>query len=289
MNQLHEECHARVKYKVECPNCGEISRKETIKGYEYAKDQFVIIDLDELEKLRAKDESRAIRIENFTAAGQVDPLNLSETSYYLLPDGTAGQKPFALLQTALERKDLVCVARVVLHNKDQLVLIRSLDKIMCMTVLRYESELKDIDQFSEELTADEVTDEEFKLAETLIKETTIDTFEIANYSDTYQERLSALIQSKVDGKEIVTPEAVEVEAPVTSLMDALKASVERVRGEVGKSGSKKEPVAAGAPLKKVAKSVAKPKKKASSTKKKASETKKKSKAKAKKKSKPKPR
>ena len=262
MNQLHEECHARIKYKVECPNCGEISRKETIKGYEYAKDQFVIIDLDELDKLRAKDESHAIRIENFTTAGQVDPLHFSETSYYLLPDGTVGEKPFALLQSALERKNLVCVARVVLHKKDQLVMIRALDKIMCMTVLRYESEIKGLDLFEEEFTGGEVTDDEFKLAETLIKETTVDTFSISDYSDTYHERLTELINSKVEGKEIVTPEVVEEEAPVTSLMDALKASVERVRGEVGKPAKKKVPVGAGVALKKVAKSVAKPKKKA---------------------------
>ena len=262
MNQLHEECHARIKYKVECPNCGEISRKETIKGYEYAKDQFVIIDLDELDKLRAKDESHAIRIENFTTAGQVDPLHFSETSYYLLPDGAVGEKPFALLQSALERKNLVCVARVVLHKKDQLVMIRALDKIMCMTVLRYESEIKGLDLFEEEFTGGEVTDDEFKLAETLIKETTVDTFSISDYSDTYHERLTELINSKVEGKEIVTPEVVEEEAPVTSLMDALKASVERVRGEVGKPAKKKVPVGAGVALKKVAKSVAKPKKKA---------------------------
>ena len=79
LNQLHSECNSRIQQKVVCPNCGDISRDQIVKGYEYAKNQFVVIDLDELEKLRSQDESRAVRIESFISPEQIDPIYYSDT------------------------------------------------------------------------------------------------------------------------------------------------------------------------------------------------------------------
>lgn len=228
LNQLHADCNSRVNLKTVCPACGDISRKDIIKGYEYAKDQYVVIDLDEMEKLRLKDESRAIRIEKFIHPHQVDPIHFSESSYFLIPDGAPGQKPYALLREAMERKQLVCIAQVVLHNREQLVMVRPVDNMLCMTILRFSSELKSTSLFDDELSDQQLSEDEFKLAETLIDETTVDEFEIADYTDVYQERLTRLIESKVEGKELVQPPDVET-APVIDLMDALKASVERVK------------------------------------------------------------
>ncbi len=192
-----------------------------MKGYEFAKDQYVIIDLDELEKLRAKDENRAIRIESFIDPARIDPLYLSDTSYFLVPDGAAGQKPFALLCETMKRKQLSCVAQVVLHNKDQLVLVRPLGGLLCMTVLRYASQVKAAETFEDELVDTELSKSEYQLAETLIGETTIDTFDIAAYEDKYTSRLMQLIDSKVEGKELVTAPTVDA-PPVINLMEALK-------------------------------------------------------------------
>ena len=290
LNQLHEECNSRINYKVSCPKCGDISRSELVKGYEYSKDQYVVIDLDELEKLRAKDENKAIRIDKFINPEQVDPRYMSETTYYLVPDGAPGQKPFALLREALDKKYLACIAHVVLHNKDQLVLVRTVENLLAMTVLRYESELKSIDQFTEEVVATEISSDEYKLAEKLIDETTVDEFEIGEYEDKYHQRLTALIEAKVEGKEIVAAPDVAT-APVVNLMDALKASVKQIKDtepddtppkrrkaaptkkQVAKRGKKTTKSSAGRTskaAKALAKSLAaKPKKKAAKPKKKA--------------------
>lgn len=256
LNQLHAECNSRVKYKTECPTCGEISRSDIVKGYEFAKDQYVVIDLEELEKLRAHDETKAIRVDKFISPDQIDSLHLSETSYYLVPDGPAGQKPFKLLCAAMDRKNLVCIARVVLHNKDQLVLVRPLDGLLCATVLRYASQIKSTELFQEEMTDCEVSDDEFKLAETLINETTVDKFNISEYTDTYTQRLQELIDAKVEGKELVAAAPFEA-PPVINLMEALKASVENVRESQGRDRK----ITSGTPVKK---KVAKKGKKSSS-------------------------
>jgi len=125
-------------------------------------------------------------------------------------------------------KKLMCIARVVLHKKEQLVMVRPVEGLLCMTVLRYASELKHPSIFEDDVAEHDISDEEFKLAETLIKEITSDTFEIEEYQDIYHERLSQLIESKVDGKELVQAPETEVKTAV-NLMDALKASVAQVK------------------------------------------------------------
>lgn len=245
LNQLHQDCHSRVKYKTSCPKCGDISRSDIVKGYEYSKDQYVVIDLDELEKLRAKDENKAIRIDKFIDPEQVDPRFLSETTYFLLPDGAPGQKPYALLREALDRKYLACIARVVLHNKDQLVMVRPLENLLAMTVLRYQHELKTPAEFAEEIADTEISDDEYALAETLINEKTVDELDLGEYEDQYHLLLNELIEAKVEGKEIVSAPDLEL-APVVNLMEALKASVKQVKGipagPATKRSSKRAPV-----------------------------------------------
>ena len=228
LNQLHGECNNRINLKTVCPSCGEIPRSDIVKGYEYAKDQYVIIDLEELEKLRAHDESRAISIDKFIGSDQIDPLFYSDTTYYLVPDGVAGQKPYRLLMKAMENKDLYCVAHVVLHNKEQLVLVRPFDGLLSMTVLRYNDQIKPATTFHDELADAELSKEEFRLAETLVEETFEESFDLTAYQDKYYDRLKELIDAKVEGKEIVA--APKTETPkVINLMDALQASVEKAR------------------------------------------------------------
>ena len=243
LNQLHAGCHSRVKYITACPTCGEISRSDIVKGYEYAKDQYVVIDLDELEKLRAQDEGKAIRIDCFVSPDQIDPVYFSDTSYYLVPDGAVGQRPYALFVKAMEEKQLYCVARIVMHNKDQLVVVRAVDGMLCMTSLKYSTQIKATELFKEEFVETEVSKEEYQLAARLIDDTTRDEFDLAGYSDTYTQRLTELIEAKVEGKEVVAAPVTDA-PPVINLMDALKASVEQAKsGAVPKSS-------AAAPVKK---------------------------------------
>ena len=267
LNQLHSNCNSRINLKTYCPVCGEVSRDELVKGYEYAKDQYVIIDLDELEKLRAHDADKAIRIDAFIQATEIDPIYLSDTTYYLLPDGAAGQKPYSLLKEAMGHKQVCCVAKVVLHNREQLVMVRPMGDLLSMTVLRYKNQIKDPVTFSDELSATEVSAEERTLAETLIDETMSDAFDFSSYTDQYTERLTALIDAKVNGQEIVAPP--EVETPrVVNLMDALRASVAQAqesRTPAASTGGRKKKASSKGVL---AEQLAKPKKKAAKRKKK---------------------
>lgn len=261
LNQLHVNCNSRLRQKLVCPLCGDIERSEIVKGYEYAKDQFVVIDLDELEKLRAQDEGKAIKIDTFIDPEQINPIHYSESSYFLVPDGPAGQKPFQLLHRSMISKKLHCVARVVLHNKEQLVLVRPMDDLLCMTTLRYANEVKTTSSFKDELVVAAVSDLEMQLASTLIDETRTGTFDLVSYKDQYTERLTQLIDLKIHGQQIV--EAPAAESPsVINLMDALKASVAKAQEARGGSpmevgGTRKGASTAAAPATKGKKAAAK--------------------------------
>ena len=225
---LCSKCHSRIRQKTVCPVHGELDRGEIVKGYEYTKDQYVVIDLDELDRLRAEDEGKAIKIDAFIDPSQLDPIYFTESSYFLLPDGAAGQKPFALLYRAMLEKGLYCIAHVVLHNREQLVSVRALDDILCMTTLRYAHQVKATSAFADERVETSVSEAESALASTLIDETTLAEFDLSAYQDQYTERLTRLIEAKVSGAEIV--EAPSSEAPsVINLMEALKASVSRAQ------------------------------------------------------------
>jgi DNA end-binding protein Ku len=152
LNQMHSVCNSRIRQKMKCPLCSDVPRDEIVVGYEYANDQYVVIDTDELENLRAVDESRVIRIDGFFAPDTLDPIHHSDTSYYLLPDGVAGEKPYALLYNIMVDEGLVCMARVVLHNKEQLVLVRPIETLLCMTVLRLTTDAKRRSDFDDEST-----------------------------------------------------------------------------------------------------------------------------------------
>lgn len=230
LNQLHHECNSRIKYSTVCPMCGDVSRDEIVKGYEYAKDQYVIIDLDELEKLRAKDEAKAVRIDCFVAPQDLDPIHFGETSYFLTPDGVAGQKPYSLIRKVMTDKNLYCIARIVLHNKDQLVVIRVVDGVLCMTGLKYATQVKSTSLFRDMIPQSELSKDELRLADTLITDSMRGPFDLADYKDVYTERLQQLIQAKVEGREIVAAPTAEV-PPVINLMDALKASVAQARSQ----------------------------------------------------------
>lgn len=234
LNQLHSKCNSRIKYQKTCPIHGEVPNDEIVMGYEYAKEQYAVIDTDELEKLRSEAD-KAINIETFVEPDEIDPIYHTEKSYYLTPDGPAGQKSYALLQEAMAAKNVQCVGQVVLHNREQLVLVRPIGKLLCMTTLRYQNQIKPASSFEDELVEAPHAREELKLVNMLIDATT-EPFDFSKYNDLYTQRLTKLIETKVEGKELV---AAPSEAPqqVINLMEALKASVNRVKA--GKPVAKK--------------------------------------------------
>lgn len=232
LNQLHAECHNRVKYQKVCPEHGEIKADQIVSGYEYAKDQYVIIDPKELARLRPEFD-RSVRIDGFVRTNQVDSIYFAGKSYYLLPDGIAGLKAYGLLEKGMADADVCGVAHVVIAGREQLVLLRSIDGVLALTVLNVARKVKSVDEFKDELPEQEMTKEELALTKTLIEASLIDDFDFKSYKDVYVDRLSELIKMKIDGQEIV--EAPHAEEPkILNLMEALKKSVAEAQVSSGK-------------------------------------------------------
>jgi DNA end-binding protein Ku len=234
LHQLHSECHSRIKYQKTCPIHGEVPKEEIVSGYEYAKGEYVIIEPEEIAKLRGERE-RAVTIDAVVSQHTIDPVYFTDKTYYLTPDGAVGQKPFALIQKCLEDEELQAVGRVVLFGREELVLVRPVDHVLAMTALKYESEVAHADIFDEELEKPALNRDELNLTKKLLDAFEKPKFSIAVYKDHYVEELRKIIEAKVEGKELVTPP--EVETPkVINLMDALKKSV-----AAAKRGGAEEP------------------------------------------------
>jgi DNA end-binding protein Ku len=245
LNQLHADCHSRVNYRKVCPVHGELKGDQIVSGYEYAKDQYVVVNPDELEKLRPASD-RGVQIAAFVPPDTIDPLLYTGKSYYLLPEGPVAFKPYALLVEGMKEQRVEAVATVVMHNRDQLVLLRPVGKLLTMVLLSFENQVVRPATFEADAPDPNFSDEELGLVKMLIKASTPKKFDLTGYRDTYVDKLTQLIEAKVQGREIVTPPAADEEAQVINLMDALRQSVAKV--QAGKTE-------AGAPPKRVAKSV----------------------------------
>ena len=133
-HQLHAKCHSRIRYKKVCPVHGEVPNREIVKGYEYAKGKYVVVDPAELESLRGESD-RAINIDTFIAPDELDPIYFDGRSYYLVPDTPAGHKPYAVLCQAMEKQQRNALARCVFAGREQLVLVRPLEGLLTMSTL----------------------------------------------------------------------------------------------------------------------------------------------------------
>jgi len=249
LNQLHAECHSRINYKKTCPIHGEVPNDQIVSGYEYSKGQYVVIDPDELDKLRTEDD-KAVNIDTFIEPDDLDPVYSSGRTYYLVPDGPVAQKPYAVLHDTMVELGRNAIARVVMHGKEQVVLVRPQDGLISMTLLNYDQDITKPATFQDELTRPAIDPGEMKLAKMLVDASTAKKFDFSKYKDMYTDRLSQLIEAKVAGKEIVAP-PVHEHAQIINLMDALRQSVEQTQKSAPEKTDEKPP-------KKVAPSARKP-------------------------------
>ena len=221
---LHVKCKTPLKRPYMCPVCNEtVDSKDMVKGYEYGKNNYVILTEEEMESVPVE-TGKAISVLGFVDVDEIAPL-FYEKSYYLGPVETS-VKPFELLRQALVRTDKVAIAQATLWKKEHLVALRPIGKDLVLTVLFYENEGKpspDIPQTRPVVIADE----ELELATKLIGELTME-FDASKYKDRYREGLLNLIEAKVAGKEVEVPPKVEI-APTRDLMAALRASLEAVK------------------------------------------------------------
>jgi DNA end-binding protein Ku len=220
-NMLHQACGSRLKQQYICTKDGEVvERDQTIKGYEFAKGQYVTFSAEELKALDAV-ATNTVALEEFVPAAAVDPLYVEKT-YYLGPD-KGGERAYKLLAEAMLNTGLVGIASYSARGKQYIVQVRPYENGLVMHQLRYADEVK---AWSEVPLPDmpEIKDAELNLAKQIIQQIAHETFSPERYKDDVKVRMLDLINKKVDGQEITAAPEVP-QGKVIDLMEALKASL----------------------------------------------------------------
>jgi DNA end-binding protein Ku len=223
-NLLHKTCGSRLKQQYICAREEvPVGRDEMAKGYEFAKDQYVIFSPEELKAMEEVGTHMA-EITEFVPIEAVDPVYFDK-AYYLAPD-KGGAKPFALLASALRESKRCALGRWAARGKQYIVMIRPAEDGLVMQQLLYAGEVRSMKEI--EIPATEVKDAELKLAKQLIDAQAVDAFDPAAYADEVSKRIEAAIQKKVEGQEISVAETTPPgEGKVIDLMEALRASLEK--------------------------------------------------------------
>jgi len=240
LHQLHATTHTRIQYKKFAPEVGEVSADEIVKGYEYDKGQYVIINEEELDKLRTESD-KSVRIDGFIKPEELPTVYYGGRTYFLTPDGPVGQKPYNLLMKGMISNGVCAIAEVVISQKEQVVLVRPVDGLLAMTVLNRKDEVKATSAFKDEVTETAATEAEVSLTDTLIKASMVKDFDFGRYKDVYKQKLTTLIQMKIEGKEVVQVRDPE-EPKIINLMEALKRSVAEAQAATGGAAPSEETV-----------------------------------------------
>lgn len=223
-NQLHKECSGRVGYDKKCRKCNKaVTNEQIVKGYQYEPDQYVVFEKGDVEKVKLT-STRVIEIEGFVDAKEIHP-TLFESPYFAGPDGEVAAKTYSLLGAALRDSGKVGVGKVVLRDREDVVLVAPHEGGILLHRIRYPEEIrrmKDVPLVSEVKT----DKEELKLARSLV-DSMATSLEKIEMRDRYHGALREMIDAKIKGKEIVTVE--EEEKPVVDIMTALKQSIEQAK------------------------------------------------------------
>ncbi len=234
LNMLHRKCGSRLKQQYICPTDDEVvGRDEMVKGYEYAKGQYVLFSDEELKAL-TPEPTNAVEITEFVPADQVDPVYF-EKSTYVGPD-KGGDRPYRLLSQAMRQTGRAALARYAARGKDYLVLLRPYQDGLIMQQLRYQDEIRKFDEVP--VAPAEVKEPELRLAIQLIEQIAADEFHPEAYEDNVRKRTRELIESKVQGQEIKATPPEAPRAQIIDLMEALKASLSAAQPK----GQVKEPI-----------------------------------------------
>lgn len=218
-NQLHKVCHSRLKQPLFCPVCNRnVERSEIVKGYEHEKDQYVLFNEEELDKIEPA-SAKVMEILEFVKLEEMDPIYF-DSSYYITPED-AGTKAYKLLMSAMQESGYGAIAKLTMHQREHIVIIRPGTKGMTLHTMFYTNEIRAAESVSTDKI--ELKEQEKKLAEQLIQSLAAP-FEPQKYRDEYQENVKGMIAAKLKGQEI-TEVAQPHMAPVIDLMEALKKSL----------------------------------------------------------------
>ena len=235
-NWLNRETGNRVKQQYFDPSSGAVvPRDEMVKGYEFAKGQYVVFEPDELKALEAQ-STNTIEITQFVPADQIERIYFAK-GYFLGPD-KGGARAYRLLSAALEQTGRVAIAKYAARGKMYLVMIRPMEEGLLMEQLYYPAEVRSMEDVP--LEDSDVNEAELKLAVQLIDQASSEEFDASQYHDEVRERVLELINKKVDGEEITVAHEEEPESKIIDLMAALKASL----AEDGESEERKPPTRA---------------------------------------------
>jgi DNA end-binding protein Ku len=223
-NQLHAECQTRIQQKRWCPSCErEVPHSEIVKGYEFEKGRYVVVEEEDVAKVRPE-STRVIDLVQFTDAAAIDPIYV-ERPYYLAPDGGMASQAFAVMREGMKGK--AGIGKLALYGREYLVAVQPKDSGLVMYTMRHAKEVRSMADI-EELGSvpDKVKPDEIKLAKQVI-ENFEGELDLREYRDEYQEELQRIIDAKIAGEEVVAP-AEEAPPKVVNLMDALRQSLDRV-------------------------------------------------------------
>jgi DNA end-binding protein Ku len=219
-NQLSKKTNARVKQQLIDSATGEVlDRSDIVKGYAVGKDQYILVDDEEIKKVQPA-SGDTMEIQEFVRIQEVDPLYYDQ-SYYIVPE-EAGKKPYYLLVDTMQKSGYVAVAKISMHQREFTVMVRPRGGGLTLHTMYYENEIREVPEYGRRGDF-EVKPQEIKLAEQLV-ESLATPFEPKKYHDTYQLRLQELIAAKQEGKEAKPTEARRL-APVIDLMEALQKSL----------------------------------------------------------------
>jgi DNA end-binding protein Ku len=238
LNQVHKGCNQRIKMPTTCPIHGQVERSEIAKAYEFEKDKYIVIDQEELEKIKIRSE-KTIELQKFVPMDSVEEVYFDST-YYVAPDGPVSEEPFRVFRLALEQTGTAGIGKLTIAGRERPILLRPGGKGLSLNTLHTASEVRDAAPYFEEIKSEAANKDYMQLATSLIKGK-LGEFDPAEFHDSYQDALVELIKSKIAGKAPVIIQ--EEELPQTfNFAEALRQSLETV----GRPASSK-PAAAAKP------------------------------------------
>jgi DNA end-binding protein Ku len=237
LHQLHKVCHTRLKQPLYCPQCNrQVDRSEVVRGYEYEKGKYVVINEDEIKKITPR-SSTVMEIAAFVKQEQIDPIYF-DASYFMLPDKES-EKPYALLLKTLEDSNRVGIATVTMHQREYTVFIRPRNNGLTIHTMYYANEIREVAGYGKAEKDVRLKPAEVKLAEQLVESLSQD-FKPEQFHDKFQENLKALIEAKQKGKTIIA-EHQPGPARVIDMMEALKKSLASAQARKQKKAAKLRP------------------------------------------------
>src|ERR1051325_6001053 len=225
-NQLHKEDNGAVGYEKKCKKCGKsLSADEICKGYQFEAEQYVIVSPEDLAKIKLQ-STKVIDIEGFIDASEVVPA-LYESPYFAGPDGPVASKAYSLLGEALKASGKVGIGKVVLRDREEVVMISALDGGLVLYKLRQPTEVRKMEDVPQ-IERKEVNKDELKLSISLV-ESMASSLKELDLTDRYRDALREMIEAKIAGREVVVSQ--EEEKPVVDIMTALRQSIEQTKAK----------------------------------------------------------